>query len=449
MRFLTKLKNIHVQSLLGTGGMSVFNFVLTALLFRSFTPEDIGVWFFFQTSLGFFDTFRQGFLTTTFVKFYSGTSDERGKEVIGSTWYIATLITAFFVLSSIPAFLFLHLVSNYSLSYFLKNYGIYMVLSLPMIIGMCVCQGQLRFDRLLYIRMTQVLILILSVLTFIYFNINTLDRLMFANFFSVSISSLLVLFKGWSGVEFFFRKSKGCIKELFDFGKFTVGSSISTTLFGITNTYMIVFFLGPAALAIYNLGYRLIEIVEIPLRSFIATALPTLSLEYNEGKRENVIVVMKKYIGSITISIIPLLILAFIFADYGMSIIGGGKYKDTYEGITAANIFRILSLYSLLYPLDRFLAVTLDVIHKPEVNFIKILVMLIVNMLANLLGIYLMGDVYGIVIGTIFPTIVAVFISYTAIQKYYLRFSLLDVFSAGYLLIKELIIRNIHQFTYK
>ncbi|PWS33762.1 lipopolysaccharide biosynthesis protein [Pedobacter paludis] len=446
MNIISKLKNVHFLSLLGTGGMSVLIFVFTAILYRSLSVKDIGIWFFFQTMLSFLDTFRQGFLTTAFIKFYSGTTEERGREVIGSTWFIASTITLIFIVANVPILFFLSRITDESLNYFLKYFSLNLLFSLPMIIAMCITQGELRFDRLLYIRVTQVMILILSLLGLIYFKANNLHNLMMANLASSLITSLLTIFMGWSGIKFFFAKSKSCIKELFDFGKYTVGTSISSNLFGVTDTFVINFMLGPSSLAIYNLGRRLMEVVEIPLRSFVATAMPSLSKAYNIGDRAQVIYIMKKYIGMITIVLIPISIIAYFFAGVAMSLIGGGQYKGTIAGLEAVNIFRICIAFSLFYPLDRFMAVTLDAIHKPQVNFVKIIVMLIVNFLSDIIGIYIFGNIYGVVVGTVFPILAAVIISNYVIQKDYHKFSIIDIYILGYKELTALISSTLKNF---
>jgi len=417
---------------MGTGGMSVLTFLFTAILYRSLSIKEIGIWFFFQALLSFLDTFRQGFLTTAFIKFYSGTTVERGRTVIGSTWFIASMITLCLLIINIPLLFLNHFNADESLAFFVKYYSINLLCSLPMIVAMCIAQGELRFDILLYIRMFQVLLLIALLLSLSIFKMNTLENLMAANIIAALSTSALTLLMGWSGISHFFRKEKQCVKEIFDFGKYTVGTSISSSLFGVTDTFVINFMLGPSSLAIYNLGKRLMEVVEIPLRSFVATAMPSLSKAFNKGDKNGFINVMKKYIGMITIGLVPVLIAAYIFADLGMSIIGGGQYHNTEAGRTAVTIFRIFTTFALLYPADRFMSVALDAIHKPQINFLKVVVMLVVNLLADFAGIYIFGNVYGIVVGTLFPTITAVAISYYYINKGYQKFSLLNSYQTGY-----------------
>ncbi|TKB99654.1 lipopolysaccharide biosynthesis protein [Pedobacter cryotolerans] len=432
MSLTSKLKNIHFLSLMGTGGMSVLTFFFTAILYRSLNIKEIGIWFFFQTSLSFLDTFRQGFLTTAFIKFYSGSTKERGKEVIGSTWIIASIITLVMVVINLPLLFFLNYFTDESLNYFFKYFSLNLVCSLPMIIAMCITQSELRFDRLLYIKVVQVTLLIFVVLGLIFFKQNNLQNLMMANVFATATTSLFTIITGWSGIRMFFSKSKSCIKELFNFGKYTVGTSISSNLFGITDTFIINFMLGPSAIAVYNLGRRLMEVVEIPIRSFVATALPSLSKAYNDNDKSEVIKIMKKYIGIITIGLIPALIIAIIFVDFALGIIGGGQYQGTPEGEMAANVFRLSALFALLYPADRFMSVTLDAIHMPQINFMKVIVMLVLSIAADFVGIGIFGNVYGIVIASIVPTTVAILISKHYIQKDYLRFSLLNSYNSGF-----------------
>ena len=444
MKFLSKLKNVHFLSLMGTGGMSVLTFVFTAILFRSLSVRDLGIWFFFQTYLSFLDTFRQGFLTTAFIKFFAGTSEERGREVIGSTWFIASCITGGFVLLNIPFFFFLKDVGDDSLRYFFRYFSINLVCSLPMILAMCIAQAKLRFDHLLYIRMFQVILLTCLLCLLIFSKIATLDHLMYANIIASLATSILCMAKKWSGIIYFFRRKKETVNEIFNFGKYTVGSSIGSNLFGLTDTTVMNFMIGPSALAIYTLGKKLLELVEIPLRSFTATAMPSLAAAFNRGNKEELITIMKKYIGMVTVGLIPVLIISYFIAPFAMEIIGGGQYKDTVAGGMAVVIFRLYLAFSLLSPLDRFMAVALDAINKPQVNFYKLIVMLVINLVTDVVGVYILGNVYGIVVVTIFPILAAIIISNRHLQKYN-RFSFISIYTLGYSALRKLIIQNLPQ----
>lgn len=437
----SKIKDPNFLSLAGNGSMALLGMVIMATIYRALSVKDAGIWIFFQSSLVFVDTFRTGFLVTAFVKFYSGSSDKRKEEVIGSTWYVASLITGFFILLNIPALFALHFVSNPGLLFFMKWFAINLVFTLPSLVAMCIAQGELRFDRLLYLRISGNGLFFGLLLILIYFHKATLDTVIYANLLSSLITSLLSLLAGWSKISKFLKKTTACSKELYHFGKYTVGTSISASLFKTSDTLIIYYFL-PNALAIYNLGNRLMEIVEIPLRSFAATALPRLSSAFNQNNRSDVIKIMKEYVGMLTILLVPVFIFTFIFAGIIVGIIGGKQYIDTEAGNQAANVLRFFMGFALIYPADRFFAVTLDAIHKPRINFIKVLIMLAVNISTDFIGVLLFKNVYGITLATVFPILTGAIIGFWAIQKYQ-SFSLLAMYRSGFTSLKTIYKKNI------
>ncbi|MEO7531625.1 MAG: oligosaccharide flippase family protein [Sediminibacterium sp.] len=433
-QLISKLRNKHFLSLAGNAIMSLFGLLLIAVLYRSLSVPELGMWIFFQSTVLLIDTFRSGFLTTAFIKFYAGTEEKRSKEIMGSAWFIATAITLIFIVLNIPAFLLIHVVNDSALLLFLKWFGLTFICTLPSFMASCKVQAEQRFDRLLYIRFVSQTLFIGGILLLILTKNNNLQNIIYVNLGASSVTSLFTIVKGYSGITSFGKRTKHCIKELFDFGKYSVGTTLSANLFRTSDTFIINFLLGPAALAIYNLGQRLMEVIEIPLRSFAATAMPSLSAAYNQDKRDEVIYILKKYAGMLTVALVPVCILCLLFADIPISLIGGGKYAGT----EAANVFRLFMTFALLFPADRFLALTLDVIHQPRINFIKVLVMLAANIGGDFGGIALLGNIYGVAITTVIPTLIGVLVGYYALRRY-LPFSFWDMYRVGYREIKELI----------
>ncbi len=427
MQLLHKLRNKHFLSLAGNGVMAVFGLVTMAVLYRSLPVSELGVWVFFQSTVLLVDTFRSGFLTTAFIKFCAGANPQRAAEVTGSTWYIALAITGGFILLNIPILFFTGSISNAGLVFFLKWFGLTYLFTLPSFIATCVVQAEQRFDRLLYIRFISQALFILGVILLVITKHGNLQNIIYMNLLAALLTSIFCLLSGYSGIKKFRNRTKACTAELFHFGKYSVGTTLSANLFRSSDTFIINFLLGPAPLAIYNLGQRLMEIVEIPLRSFAATAMPALSAAYNQDKRGEVIYVMQKYIGMITVALVPVSIIAVCFADVAVGLIGGGKYVGT----EAANVFRLFMTFALLFPADRFFALTLDVIHQPKINFIKVLIMLAANIIGDFTGIWLLGNIYGVAITTVVPIFIGVLISFSALRRY-LKFSFWEMYRLGY-----------------
>jgi O-antigen/teichoic acid export membrane protein len=212
---------------------------------------------------------------------------------------------------------------------------------------------------------------------------------------------------------------------------------MSSNLFRVTDTFFINFFLGPGALAMYNLGGRLIQLVEIPLQSFVASGMPNLSSFYNNGQNDSMMYVMKKMVGMLTLAILVLAVFSVIFATPIITLIGGSQYSHS----VAPNLFRLFIVFAVLYPTDRFFALTLDIIHKPEINFYKILVALGVNFICDVVGVTFFKSIYEIALPNIFPVAVAIIMGYIPLNKYY-KFSFWNTYIVGYnesvLFIKQL-----------
>lgn len=428
-----KLKNPHIVNLVGNAIMTVLNTIQAAIIFNYLSKEGMGNYIIFQSTIGLVDTFRAGLLTTAFITSYAGTSKERSAEVAGSAWFLSALITGAFVLINVVYLVIPFHMSDGGADLFIKWFGLVFIITLPSFIASCIAQAEQRFDRLLYIRTVSTGLSIVLVLALIFTKHLNLMSLVYAGFIAGGATSLMTIVLGWSRIGTIFKKTTETMKALFAFGKYSVGTSLGSNLFRNSDTYIINFMLGPGTLAVYNLGVRLMELVEIPLRSFAATVMPPLSAAYNQGNKYHVIYLLKKYSGLLTIILIPVVIGSLFFAEVAIWIVDK-KYLST----EAANVLRVFMTFALLYPVERFMALTLDAINQPKVNMIKLIFMLAANVIGDFAGIWIFGNIYGVALATILPIITGMIISYHWLQKYE-KFALWDVYKVGWLETKFLI----------
>jgi len=431
-RLFSKLNNRHFFSLAGNVVMSAFTILSMAMLY-SFLPDRVAVgnWVFFQTMFSLVDMFRTGFLTTATIKFYAGADKNRAMEVVGSTWVLGSFITLGLLLLNIPALLLVKIVHVDGLHFFLQWFGISYLLTMPTFVANCVLQAEGRFDRLFYMRAVTQVSFVLSLFIFILLHRLTLGTVIFSYLLSLGLTSLFVLAKGWTYVSSWRKRSKQAFMDLYNYGKYSVMGNISSYLLRASDIIVIALMFkgdeGTALVAVYNLGLKLMEIIEIPLRSFVATAMPALSAFYTQNRKEELIYTMKKYAGMLTLALIPICLGGVLLADVAVYIVG---HKNM-VGTEAANILRLFLTFALLFPADRFLAVGLDAIHKPNINFYKIVIMLIVNVAGDFAGIAIFGNIYGLAITTIFPTIIGVVVGYWYLRKYQ-PFRLRDIYVVGF-----------------
>lgn len=435
-KLVGQLNNKHFLSLAGNGAMSVLAMITVAVLYRALTVEEIGYWVFFQTVAILLDTFRTGFLQVALVKFYTGTQQDRAKEVLGSVWFLAIVITA---VLGIINLLFVPLKTyfdNPAILVIIQWFGWSFLSTLPSGIASWILQADQRFDKLLILRIITQGSFILSVILLIVFDQMHLQNVFIVNIASASLTSLIAVLAGWSGIKTLGYKTSACVKEIYHFGKYSVGTTISANMLRSADTFIVAYMLGPAAVAIYNLPGRLMEIIEIPLRSTLATAMSSLAKAFNNGNKREVAYIMQKYAGTLTLAFVPLALGAILFADIATGLLGGGKYVDS----EASNLLRIMMLLAIFYPIDRFIAVSLDIIHQPKANFIKVLLMLLVNVIGDFVGIYLTGNLYGAALATSLPLLVGIFYGYYRFNQH-IPFKLSGIFVSGYINIRK-ILRN-------
>lgn len=427
---LLKLKNKHFLSLVGNASMSVLAMVTVGILLRFMAKDDVGYWFFFQSVFVLLDTFRTGFLQVAMIKFYTGAEKERADAVLGSVWFLSLLITGILIIINLGAVFFLPSIDNIGMVSVIKWFGITFLFTLPSAIGSWILQSDQRFDKLLLLRIINQGTFILMVLGIIFFKKLDLELVLIINAISSGLVSLYCISQGWTRTRTFSKRTKESILELFHFGKYSVGTTISTNLLRSSDTFIIMFVLGtagPAAVAMFTIPMRLMEIIEIPLRAFLSTGMPSMSEAFNKGRKEEVVAIMQKYAGTLTLALFPVSILAVLLADVAITLLGGKQYSGTH----AVSVYRIFMCFAMFFPIDRFLGVTLDIIHQPKINFYKVLVMLATNITFDFVGIYLFGNINGVALATLFTFLAGVFFGYFWLKKY-LDFTLWGFFSVGF-----------------
>jgi len=416
-------------------GAGMLTFVL---LLRSLKLEEMGYWIFFQTSFTLLDTFRAGFLQTALIKFYAGAEVNRAKEVLGSIWAIALLITLFWVIITIPALFMIPYIDDESIKIVIKWFAIRFIITLPSSLSAWQLQSDQKFDKLLLLSFITQGSFIVSIVILMLTNSMNIMNLIFADLIVASIVTTMCIVSGWSGIKYLGSQTKACMLEVYNFGKFSIGTSISSNLLRNSDVFMINFFLGSALVPVYNAAQRLMEVIEIPLRSVLVIAIPELSAAFNQKKIKDLLFYLRKYSGMLTLALIPVSLLGIVFADFLILLLGGGKYVGT----DAANIFRVFLALSIIYPIDRFTGVSLDIVHQPKRNLIKVVIMLTINVVVNYIGILIFKDLYGIVLSSVIAFLVGALYSYFSLKKF-LDFTLMEILQTGVYELKYLYFRFI------
>ena len=425
MGIFKNIINKHTLSLASNAIMPVVGMVTVSLLARNLSEQAFGEWILFLITFTLANLLRSGFLQNSVTKFYAGANEKRALTIAGSAWFLGFALTSCLGFISLIAYFFYH--GHTSTEIVIKWFGIIFFSTLPSSIALWLLQAKERFDKMFLLQLVNPCSFLACTILLIFTHHLQFQTVIYAYFLCATITSITAMLSGWTKLHAILHRSRECITELFNFGKYSIAASISSYLLRGSDTFIIKYmFADPANVAIYYLPQRLMEVIEIPLRSFIATAFPSMSAALQRDDKRQISYIMKKYAGILTILLIPVSIVAFIGADLIIDIIGGDKFNQT----SAANIFRIFMCFAILLPVDRFFGITLDVLNKPHINMIKIILMLVVNVLGDFLGIYIFHNIYGVAISSIFTFLAGIIYGYWMLKKY-LEFTIADIIKLG------------------
>ena len=423
-------KRNTVLSLLGNFLYSVLGFVGIALLARSLDLSEYGDWVIYLSAGSLLEMMRLGFIHTALVRFSSGASESEQKQYIASAWVISIIFSiSVSAIIFFTSMVFHYLEINSSYYYFLRYYPILAIIGLPLSISASILQFKMQFGKMLLLRFAS---MSLNVVVFIcaYFFKFHVEIVILLHLLSALISSVFSILIKWSGIEFIKFYTKDKIKELTNFGKFSLGTLIGTNLLKSADTFILAFAIGANAAALYSIPLKLTETFEILLRSIVSVALPkmsrfSLNQQPNEVKR-----VFQEYSGMLTFIYVPLMLFCFVFAEFLLNVLGGADY------LQMANVFRVFCFYGLLLPIDRFTGVTLDCLNLPNYNFKKVIVMTVFNIGFDLIVLCFTNDLRWVAFGTVLTTLTGIILGVAFLNRSF-NTNLLDILKSGFFFIKK------------
>ncbi|MDN5200204.1 oligosaccharide flippase family protein [Fulvivirgaceae bacterium BMA10] len=405
------IENRHFLALATHGFAALFGLVTFMTIARVYDKADFGQWVLYLTGYSFVEMFKEGVISSALVKFLSGTDLPNKKRIVGSSWTLSLIIT--FSLATLVYLIFLMFpvpIETFGLTLFFKWYPFLSIAILPLNYAAWIFQAEQKFDKILGIRLWSSGFFLSLVLSNLYFRLSV-ESIVIMHIASNCLISFVVMIKGWSGLSFLSKSNKNDINKLFGFGKYSLGTLIGTNLLKNADTFLISIFLGPVFVALYSVPLRLTELIEMPLRSLVSTALPKLAAASNQNRKKNVEQIFRQYAGILTVLFIPFMVMAFLFAEELVLLAGGEKYLES------ANIFRIFCIYGLFLSIDRFTGVTLDAINRPKYNLIKVIWMAGANIMGDILVIMLFEELWLVALVTILNVLVGVVMGFRFLKR--------------------------------
>lgn len=411
-KLLSVVNNRHFHSLLGNLVSAFLNVLSFAILVRLLSLSAFGEWVLFIGTYTVLDQIRTALLQSGIIKFYAEVDEKTRKTVAGSAWYIVLILTGVYLLLNLIAAFALYGQFDETWRFFMRWLGLMMVVSVPFNIASWFLQAEHRFDKILQIRFWQNGGFLVLILAFHFFSTVTLPHVLFAYMAGLAATSIFTLLKGWTKVRCIIHSTRKQVMTLVKYGWLIVGSMISSGFLNYSDNFLIRTMISPAAVAIYSIPQKFMEVIEIILRSFVATAQPTLSGAANRNDWPGVARAFSRYTGVVSIVIIPFIIGLIIFTKPLIIILADKAY------LQATDVVRIFLLCAIFYPIDRFIGVALDMINRPLTNFYKNFLKLILNIIGDIVFITLFHDVRWVAVGSLINMIICVIVGYYMLKKY-------------------------------
>jgi lipopolysaccharide exporter len=195
--------------------------------------------------------------------------------------------------------------------------------------------------------------------------------------------------------------------NLASYGKYVLGTNLSTMLYKNIDKLTLGQLLGPVAFAVYDAAGRVTQLVEAPAFSIAAVVFPRsaekMALEGAPGIKN----LYERSVGATLAVILPFVIFVLLFAEPIIQVFAGKQYLE------AADVLRLTAFFGLFMPFAVQFGTVLDSTGKPAVNFAYTLFTALLNLGLS----YFFIQKFGL-FGAAYATLAGYALSFVLMQQY-------------------------------
>ncbi|MDC0230571.1 oligosaccharide flippase family protein [Aureispira] len=401
--------NMYFQSFFATGASSAIAMGSFMILTRVMEMKDFGEWVLYLTLLTFVDQLRTGLVASGLIKYSGGCEVKEKNQLIGSSWVI-NIISLLVITIVFQSFYWLNLSASKGFQLFILFYPLYGFLSMPFFYFRWNSEVALEFKKITYIQLFNSFgfLIVCVVAIFTQF---TLEQIVLLNILIFGVSSLICLPRKECGIEYFFSASKLSINKIISFGKFHLLAHLGSHLLRSVDVILIGLFLSPVAVAIYGVATRMVVLIALPLNSIVKVAFPLLSALVNKGEIRVMRNTLEKYIGILSFLYLPLVFILYLISTHLILFIGGENYIDS------VIVFQIFLGAAIFISFNKLVGVALDSLGLPNLNFYRLLLMALVNILGDIFVLYFYQSIELVALVTLVNILVGVTVGYLMLRK--------------------------------
>lgn len=384
----------------------VIPILLTPYMITKLGSEYYGLWVLLNSIIGYFSLSNFGF-GTTLLKEISKSTDS-----IMISKYVTTTLGFFFLISFVVLIVFfiiifnidgLFLISNEMMSAARITFAIiYLIFVVNFFFSvfntLLFAKGMLHFQNLIGVIQSIVTAILIFLVLYKGYSI---VEIALVNLFMVIISSLAILFFSIKHIDF------SITYKYFDMNILKNMVSPSAHYFLISIAVIVVFysdnliissFIGLSAVAVYSIGYKLVDIAQKLLFKIVDILLPNISSLYGKGEYDKVLSLHNKVLFYSMLLAIPGYTILYFFGTYIIELWVGKEFTLDH------NIFKVFVFFAFIHTWVHVSAIFVAAmgIHKRTSYMAIIEAVLNIVLSLILLQNY---DLLGVALGTLFAHI--------------------------------------------
>ncbi|MBP6825133.1 MAG: flippase [Saprospiraceae bacterium] len=197
------------------------------------------------------------------------------------------------------------------------------------------------------------------------------------------------------------------IIKLAAYGKYVLGTNLSTMFYKNIDKLTLGHLLGPAAFAVYDAAAKVTQLVETPSFSIAQIVFPRSAGRMETDGAAGIKHLYEYSVAAIMAIILPFILLVLLFAEPIVWVFAGGQYS------AAADIMRLTAFFGFFMPFAVQFGTILDSTGKPDVNFAYTLLTAAINLALS----YYFVERYGL-FGAAFATLTTYAICFILMQRY-------------------------------
>lgn len=392
----------------------LFGFGSFYFLVRSLSKSDFGAWSVFLTATTIVEMSRNGLIQNALIKLLHSHDKESENKIVTASWVI-NIIYSLLVFTLLVAFagLAAQVLGMEPLKLMFVYFGISIALLIPISQFNYLQQAKFSFDGIFWTALSRQGSFFFIVLFIYFLKVPvSLTSLVLIQAGCTFVGLLVAYFTSRKYANYRFDWDSKITLKAINFGKFVMGTNLTSLLFKSVDQFSIGYFLGAPSVALYSSAIRLSNMIEYPATSIAEVVYPYSTAKIQANGEQVTKTIYEKSVGLTLLITIPIVVGTFVFSDLIIYLIAGEAYAES------AEILKITILFGLLTPFNRQFGLAMDSSNRPHLNFSLLVFALFLNIISNVIFIHFMGLI-GAAFGTLFSYIIISIIGHYILVKYF------------------------------